>query len=318
MESIENISLAKIIPAQNNLFGKYDDDKLQELAESIISNGILEPLIVCPVGFKGDMEIISGNNRYYAAQIAKLSTVPCIIVNPTSDDDKELIAIESNRHRSLNDLPLSKRVIIVARWYNSMIRKGKFNGDKNSENEPSNELGNDVSGGCGHSGHDDGILDLSERSARRYASIARLPEYHLERLDTKEIGIRAAQEIVSLRPDTLSLLDVVMDTNELVLTHQIAVALRAADEKGKLLRPDDILDIFTSSKKKVEKKPSYSIKQATLKKYFTKDNLADIESEVDKALTLRRITIPELLDEHNYKTDDIDELIINALKSYLK
>ena len=318
MESIENISLAKIIPAQNNLFGKYDDDKLQELAESIISNGILEPLIVCPVGFKGDMEIISGNNRYYAAQIAKLSTVPCIIVNPTSDDDKELIAIESNRHRSLNDLPLSKRVIIVARWYNSMIRKGKFSADKNSENEPSNELGTDVSGGCGHSGHDDGILDLSERSARRYASIARLPEYHLERLDTKEIGIRAAQEIVSLRPDTLSLLDVVMGTNELVLTHQIAVALRAADEKGKLLRPDDILDIFTNSKKKVEKKPSYSIKQATLKKYFTKDNLADIESEVDKALTLRRITIPELLDEHNYKTDDIDELIINALKSYLK
>lgn len=317
---MENIAISKLIPAKDNLFGKYDDEKLQELADSIKINGVLEPLLVCPQGFRGDMEIISGNNRYYAAQLINLSTLPCIIVNPSSDDDKTLMSIEANRHRSINDIPLSRRVIIISRWYSSMLNNGNIvqeqANEKNEENYPSNPPVDSVSGTLRHSGGEDKItLDLSIRSAQRYSRIAKLPSYHLERLDTGEIGIRAAEEIVSLRPDTLSLLDTVMGNNNLVLTQNIAAQLKVADEKGKLLNEDDILAVFTS-KKAAPKKVSFTVKPAMIRKYFTVENAKDINSEVDKALTLRRITIPGILAEHSIKTDDIDDLIIEALNSY--
>ena len=74
----------------------FDEEKIQELSESIVSHGIIQPLIVRPskVGY----EIVAGERRYRAARKAGLKQIPCI-VRDFSDEENMLIAIIENMQR---------------------------------------------------------------------------------------------------------------------------------------------------------------------------------------------------------------------------
>jgi ParB family chromosome partitioning protein len=87
--------------------GYIDEEKLGELAASIVQDGIIEPLVARP-GSNGKYQIIAGERRWRAAQIAKLSTLP-VVINPCSDEEMEILALEENLHREdLNDVDRGK------------------------------------------------------------------------------------------------------------------------------------------------------------------------------------------------------------------
>jgi len=83
--------------------GSMDEEKLNELAASISQDGIIEPIVARPIS-NTKFQIIVGERRWRAAQIAKVKSIP-IVINRCSEEEMELLALEENLHREdLNDV----------------------------------------------------------------------------------------------------------------------------------------------------------------------------------------------------------------------
>ncbi|WP_136636098.1 ParB/RepB/Spo0J family partition protein [Pseudooceanicola onchidii] len=78
----------------------FTEDQLNELAQSIKEKGIIQPLIVRQVG--GDYEIVAGERRWRAAQIAKLHEVPVILRDYNDTEVLEVAIIENIQRADLN------------------------------------------------------------------------------------------------------------------------------------------------------------------------------------------------------------------------
>ena len=83
---------------------KFNDSALNELSESIRQNGIMQPVIVRPSAKDGMYEIIAGERRWRAAQLAKLKEVPVIIRELTDKQALELALIENIQRQDLTPL----------------------------------------------------------------------------------------------------------------------------------------------------------------------------------------------------------------------
>ena len=90
------VNINDIKPNANQPRKNFDDDKIDELADSIVEHGIIQPLIVrkAKIGY----EIVAGERRFRAARRAKLKEIPCI-VREFSDEENMLIAIIENMQR---------------------------------------------------------------------------------------------------------------------------------------------------------------------------------------------------------------------------
>ena len=76
-DKIQTIKIGNIKPNPNQPRKYFDEEKLEELADSIKENGVIQPLIVQKDGSK--YMIIAGERRYRASLIAGLEELPCII-----------------------------------------------------------------------------------------------------------------------------------------------------------------------------------------------------------------------------------------------
>jgi ParB family chromosome partitioning protein len=106
--SLENNSL-RFLPIDTLQRGKYQPrrdmhpESLQELADSIRSQGILQPIVVRPVG-KSQYEIIAGERRWRAAQLAGLSEVPTLIRDVPDEAAVAIALIENIQRENLNPM----------------------------------------------------------------------------------------------------------------------------------------------------------------------------------------------------------------------
>ena len=101
-EYIRQINVNKIIPNLNQPRRDFDNDKLQELSESIKEHGILQPIIVVQEGL--NYKIVAGERRYRAAKMANLATIPCIIRKLSNTKVLELALIENIQREDLMPL----------------------------------------------------------------------------------------------------------------------------------------------------------------------------------------------------------------------
>lgn len=105
-------SISQKLPISRLQAGKYqprtrmDEGALNELAESIKAQGIMQPILVRPVasGGAGRYEIIAGERRFRAAQIAGLTEVPVLIKNVADENAAAMALIENIQREDLNPL----------------------------------------------------------------------------------------------------------------------------------------------------------------------------------------------------------------------
>ena len=95
-EIIEKISVDLLSPGQYQPRKRFDEESLQELADSIIEQGLMQPIIVRKV--ENNFEIIAGERRWRAAKLAKLDTIP-VIVRDINDRTASIIALIENMQR---------------------------------------------------------------------------------------------------------------------------------------------------------------------------------------------------------------------------
>ena len=108
-EKVENISIDKIKPNRYQPRSIFNEEKLQELAESIKQNGLIEPIIVVRSVAPGEYELIAGERRLRASKLAGLTEIRAIIQEGASDKDKlDLALIENVQREDLNPIEEAK------------------------------------------------------------------------------------------------------------------------------------------------------------------------------------------------------------------
>jgi ParB family chromosome partitioning protein len=107
METIQMIAISKIVKNPYQPREIFDEEKLQELSESIKKNGILQPIIVRESSIIG-YEILAGERRFRAAQLAGMIEIPAIIRNLTDDEMMTLSILENLQRDDLTVLEEAK------------------------------------------------------------------------------------------------------------------------------------------------------------------------------------------------------------------
>ena len=95
------IDISNIRPNPNQPRKVFDPDALMELRDSIISQGVLQPILVEEIA-ENVYVIVAGERRYRAAKMAGLKTVPCIVRNFTDLQRMEVSLIENIQRENLN------------------------------------------------------------------------------------------------------------------------------------------------------------------------------------------------------------------------
>jgi ParB family chromosome partitioning protein len=111
---IREIDIARIRPNPNQPRSHFDEELIDELADSIAERGILQPILLRPT--EDGFEIVAGERRWRAAQKARLHTIPAIVRDVDESSMAELALIENIQREDLN-------AIEEAEGYRQLIKR---------------------------------------------------------------------------------------------------------------------------------------------------------------------------------------------------
>ena len=101
-ENLLTVDLDKLKAREDQPRKNFDDDSLEELANSIKADGVIQPIVVRKVGDK--YEIIAGERRFRASKLAGLEKVPVVVKNVTDRKARELALVENIQREDLNPI----------------------------------------------------------------------------------------------------------------------------------------------------------------------------------------------------------------------
>lgn len=101
-DAVETLRITLVEPNKNQPRHSFDDDKIQELAESIAVHGVIQPIIVVKNGER--YKIVAGERRWRAAKKAGLKEIPAVIRNYTEFEIAQIALIENLQRENLNPI----------------------------------------------------------------------------------------------------------------------------------------------------------------------------------------------------------------------
>lgn len=117
---------------------KFDQEFLDDLAESISEHGILQPIIVTP--YKGGYQIVAGERRFHAAKLAGLDKLPALVRTLTAQHKLEISLIENLQRKDLNEMETATAYLKLRDQFNLTLEQiGKRVGNR-SVSAVSNKL----------------------------------------------------------------------------------------------------------------------------------------------------------------------------------
>lgn len=253
-EAAMDIEIYKISGFKGHPFKVIDDEKMQELVESIKVNGVLSPVLIRPTGMD-TYEMISGHRRLHAAQLAGLTAIPSIIREMT-DDEAVITMVDANIQRE--ELLPSEKAFAVKMKMEAVRRQG------NRSDLTSDQNGPKLSAWA--IGEDSGI---SGTQVKRYIRLTELIPELLEYLDLKRIPFTSAVEISYLDQEIQKWLFEYIRDNGLVKPKQIAL-LRKMCETG-IMTEGKLIAILNDSQPGRTPSTKNLISEKKLRKYFPAD-----------------------------------------------
>lgn len=107
-DGVVEIELADIDPNREQPRKYFDEDALNELAESIKLHGVISPIVVTPIGKR--FMIIAGERRFRASKIAGLTAIPAVIRHYTPQQIREVSLIENLQREDLNPIEAARAI----------------------------------------------------------------------------------------------------------------------------------------------------------------------------------------------------------------
>ena len=256
-DQIQEITLTELHPFKDHPFHVVDDDKMQEMAESVTQYGVLVPGIVRPRP-EGGYEIVAGHRRKRASELAGKETMP-VIVRDMDDDEATIIMVDSNLQRE-KILP-SEKAFAYKMKLDAMKHQGqrrdltcvplahKLDKKKAREFLPQQE-------------------GERQDQIRRYIRLSELVPRLLALVDKEKLPLRPAVEVSYLPLDEQELLyDVIEDKAFGPPSMEQAKKLREYSGRTELTT-SLIIDILSDEKPSSVK---ITLKKKRLNQYFPKD-----------------------------------------------
>ena len=256
------LPIQKLCPFENHPFQVKDDDEMNQLVWSVLTQGILTPLVVRPLE-NGEYEVISGHRRLRACQKAGIEMVPALIY--ALDRDAAAVAlVDSNLHRE-KILP-SEKAFAYKLKMDALSHQGASRqlGEKWSVSQLS-EAGTD-----------------SERQIHRYIRLTELIPQILSMVDAGRIALTPAVELSYLTGQEQQDLLETMESEDCTPSLSQAVQMKKLSQSGEL-NMDRIFEILREPKANQQEKISFRVDD--LRKFFPKSySAARIQERILKLL----------------------------------
>ena len=243
----EHLPIEKLRPFEGHPFKVADNEEMDQLVESIMTQGVLTPLVVRPLA-NGEYEVISGHRRLHACKKAGIEAVPALIMD--IDRDAATIAlVDSNLHRE-HILP-SEKAFAFKMKRDALIRQGTSRqvGEKLSVTQISESTGD------------------SERQVHRYIRLTNLIPGILQMVDDGRIALTPAVEISYLTNREQRELLETMECEDCTPSLSQAIQLKLLSQSGNL----DIYTIFDIlTQRKPNQQEKISFRTEDVRKFFPK------------------------------------------------
>ena len=244
-----------LYPFPDNPFHVVEDETLSELAESIKEFGIVTPIITRPKEDGNGYEVIAGQRRVRASELAGINTVPAFVL-PLDRDRAIITLVDSNLQRE-NILP-SERAFAYKMKSEAMKRQG-FRTDLTSSQVVTKLRTDDkVAQGFG----------VGRMTVQRFIRLTELIPPILQMADEGKIALTPAVELSFLKKDEQENLFATMESEEATPSLSQAQRMKSMSQSGQL-DMDTIFAIMTEEKG--NQKETLKINTSKLKKYFPKD-----------------------------------------------
>ena len=244
-----------LYPFPDNPFHVAEDETLSELAESIKEFGIVTPIITRPKEDGNGYEVIAGQRRVRASELAGINTVPAFVL-PLDRDRAIITLVDSNLQRE-NILP-SERAFAYKMKSEAMKRQG-FRTDLTSSQVVTKLRTDDkVAQGFG----------VGRMTVQRFIRLTELIPPILRMVDEGKIALTPAVELSFLKKDEQENLFATMESEEATPSLSQAQRMKSLSQSG-LLDMDTIFAIMTEEKG--NQKETLKINTSKLKKYFPKN-----------------------------------------------
>lgn len=267
-ESAMEIEINKIHAFKNHPFKVLDDEKMQDLIESVKLSGVLTPVLL-RVDSNDEYEMISGHRRLHAAKMAGLTTIPAI-VRALSDDDAVIAMVDANIQRE--ELLPSEKAFAYRMKLEAMKRQGSRTDLTLSQNETKSRSDEVLSKQVGE----------SRAQVQRYIRLTELIPELLDLVDSKKLKFTVAVDISYIDKEIQKwIYEYIKDTG--FIKPQQITALRNQLNEG-AVNQVGMLTIF--NKCMMVKTPSRSItfSEKKLTKYFPESYSADDMEQVIESL----------------------------------
>ena len=249
------LKTADLYPFPDNPFHVVEDEMLSELAESIKEFGIVMPIITRPKEDGDGYEIIAGQRRVRASELAGINTIPAFVL-PLDRDRAIITLVDSNLQRE-NILP-SERAFAYKMKSEAMKRQG-FRTDLTSSQVGTKLRTDDkVAQGFG----------VGRMTVQRFIRLTELIPPILQMVDEGKIALTPAVELSFLKKDEQENLFATMESEEATPSLSQAQRMKQLSQSGRL-DMDTIFAIMTEEKG--NQKETLKINTSKLKKYFPKN-----------------------------------------------
>lgn len=252
----DEIEVDKIHPFKDHPFKVLDDEKMHELVESIMLNGVLVPVTVRPIE-DGEYEMISGHRRLFAVKEIGLEKIPAII-KKYDDDEAVLAMVDSNLQRE--EILPSEKAFAYKMRYDAMRRRAGRPSKNNSSQ-------------FGRNFQTDIVLAEEVGESRgqlhRYLRLVELIPPILELVDKKALALATAVEVSFLKPNVQKMLYDYMLENDICKTFQI-FALRDYLKENDTITKMELIRILNENAPKDESNrfQQLTITKKKLQEYF--------------------------------------------------
>ena len=249
---IADMPLINLYEFKDHPFHVVDDERMDELVQSIKEKGVLSPAIVRKRE-KGGYEIISGHRRKRACELAGLLSMP-VIIKELDDDEATILMVDANIQRE-NILP-SERAFSLQMKMKALKNQGKRTDLTSGQVGPklaSEEIGNEAG--------------ISGRQVKRYVSLTNLLPELLEKVDSGKIGFVPAVNLSGIEKDKQKwILKVLDETNKKITLRQSELLKKEAVDGT--LTEETVVTILVGKNAIIR---TVTFSESDLKKYFPEE-----------------------------------------------
>jgi len=266
----EYLRIEKLHPFDGHPFKVVDNEEMDQLVESIRTQGVLNPVVVRLIE-SGEYEVISGHRRLHACKKAGMETIPALVTN--MDRDAAAIAlVDSNLHRE-HILP-SEKAFAYKLKLEALKKQGQRTDLTSRQVVGKLETADMIADG------------ESGRQVQRYIRLTHLIPEILQMVDDRKIALTPAVDISYLTKKEQEDLLETMECEDCTPSVSQAIRMKQLSQAGEL----DVYTIFDIlTQKKANQHEKISFKVSDLRSYFPRSYTASqMTREIIKALEFLR------------------------------